>query len=155
MSIVNEILMKVELEMIETRAVDLARYAGRPEESIPADFDQIYRFVVCNNKVTEGENETETAPKQWAVPDFPVKGNMRHVRYELNKAAATRAKTTEAIRKANEKKRERNMWYLCTTCEGAEKPFEKETYILEHKLLERKGRERRAGKKMCRDYIAN
>lgn len=49
----NEMIMDVECEMIDYRAIKLSHYSDRREEDIPTDFGQVYRFVLCNAKVTE------------------------------------------------------------------------------------------------------
>lgn len=83
----DQIEFEVEIDMISERAVDLARYNDYREEDVLPECDQIYRQVICNQKITEQD------------PEVPVtKGTSRH---------GNRAERRKATRRANRRKQEK------------------------------------------------
>ncbi len=139
----DAIELRVECEvMIDDRAKTLSKYFGMKEEDIDPRYDQIYRAVVCNNKVTE-EDESEIAVMPKRYHHYGI-----HERYELGKNAQ-KAKAKIAVIKAKRSRKFENdprTWVI-------EYGNGNLVYIPEGKLWKNKGRSRREGKAICRDAL--
>lgn len=136
----------VETKWIPTILNKMEKYLSETEEA-NMKYPNIANAIILHEKENEVDPATET------TKGFRGKYDA-HTRYILASNAKNRKERIARIRKANARKRffGNNAYIIISRFEGKEKPFFKESRIMECDMIERKHRDRREGKRICRQY---
>ena len=138
----------VETKHLPVRESNMRRYIENGETEA-----ENMKFPAIANAIILYEKENEVDPEMETAKGFRGKYDA-HTRYILGKNAKTRKERIARIKTANARKRffGNDAYIIISRFEGKEKPFFKETRIMECSLIERQHRDRREGKKICRQY---